>query len=224
MNRRFGVERIENRFDQDNISAAVNQTACRFRIGFAQFIISDIAHTRIIHIRRNRAGAIGRPQGTRHITWARRVCRFHRIAGLARQLGAFQIQLIGQMLHVIIGLRNGGGRKCIGLNNITARREIGRVNVANNIRLGQRQQIIISRNISVIIGETITAIGRFIQLMTLNHCAHCTVKHKNSVSRQPVQFCNACVACPTHNIPQYAAAPSFKIRHTANVKSAWLSV
>ena len=162
MHGRFGVKRVENRFDQNNIRPALNQTARGFGIGFAQFVISHITHARVINIRRNRAGAIGRAERARHIAWPRCIGLLHRIAGLARQLGAFQIQLIGQMLHVIISLRNGGGRKCIGLNNITARREIGRVNVANNIRLGQRQQIIIPRNISVIIGETITAIGRFI--------------------------------------------------------------
>ena len=173
----FGIECVENRLDQNNICATLNQTTCGLAIGFAQLVIGDVAQARIVHIGRDGTCAIGRANGTGHIARPRRVFGFHRIASLTRQFCALDIQLIGQAFHIVIGLRDGGGGKRIGFDNIAARLQKYGVNISNNIGLGQRQQIIIAGHIGLVIGKPRAAIGRLIKLMTLNHRAHRAVEH-----------------------------------------------
>ena len=173
----FGIECVENRLDQNNIRAAFNQTSCGVAIGLAQLVIGNVAQARIVYIRRDGTCPIGRADGTGYIARPRRVFGFHRIASLTRQFCALNIQLIGQAFHIVISLRDGGGGKRIGFDNIAARFQKHGVNIANNIGLGERQQIIITSHIGVVIGKPRAAIGRLIKLMTLNHRAHCAVEH-----------------------------------------------
>ena len=48
--RRFGVERIEDRFHQQNVGAAIDQTANGFTVRFNQLVKAGVAIARIVHI------------------------------------------------------------------------------------------------------------------------------------------------------------------------------
>jgi hypothetical protein len=63
--RGFGVERIEDGFDHQNIRAAVQQAAYRHAVTLDQSIETDVAETRIVHVRRDGSGLGGRPQYAR---------------------------------------------------------------------------------------------------------------------------------------------------------------
>ena len=46
------------------------------------------------------------------------------------------------------------------------------MNLFNNLRLGNREQIVIALNIYIIIGQTVTTVIRFFKPIRLNHAAH----------------------------------------------------
>ena len=85
------------------------------------------------------------------------------------------------------------------------------LNVANNIRLGQRQQIIISTTSRRDNWRNDHRDRPLHPAYDAESSCPCTVKHKNAVSRL-VSNCNACIACPTHNILNMRRR-GFKIRH-----------
>ena len=61
--RRLGVERVEDRLDQQQVGAAVDQPARLLAIGRAQFVEGDGAEARIADVGRDRGGAVGRADG-----------------------------------------------------------------------------------------------------------------------------------------------------------------
>ena len=60
--RGLGVQRVEHRFNQQNVSAAIGQAANGFEIIGDQRIKSDVAVAGVIHVGRNRGGAAGRTE------------------------------------------------------------------------------------------------------------------------------------------------------------------
>ena len=87
------------------------------------------------------------------------------------------------MRHVVIVLRDRGGTKGIGLDQVGTRSKILLVNLLNNVRLRQCQQLIVAFDEDVFAGhreisETLTAIVFFAELVALDHGAHCTIKNQ----------------------------------------------
>ncbi len=66
INRRLGVERVEDRLDQDEFRAAIDEAANLLAIGCRKIIEGHRAIARIVHIRRDRGRAVGGAAGTRH--------------------------------------------------------------------------------------------------------------------------------------------------------------
>ena len=60
--RRLGVQRVEDRLDQDDVGAAVDQAAQLLAIGDAQIVEGDGAVAGIVDVGRDRGGAVGRPE------------------------------------------------------------------------------------------------------------------------------------------------------------------
>ena len=133
--RSLGVEGIENGFHHQNIRAAIQQAAYRLGVTGHQFIKIDIAETRIVHVRRDRRGARGRPQHARDE--ARLVCAGIFITNATRQFGTGKIQFISQLHHVVIAQRCRSGVERASLDDVGTRRQIFCVNATNDVRLGQ---------------------------------------------------------------------------------------
>ena len=60
--RRLGVQRVEDRLDQDDVGAAIDQAAQLFAIGDPQIVEGHGAVAGIVDVRRHGGGAVGRPQ------------------------------------------------------------------------------------------------------------------------------------------------------------------
>ena len=63
--RRFGVERVEDGLDEEQVGTAFDQTLHLLGIGAAQVIEGDGAKAGIGYVGRDRGGAVCRPDGTR---------------------------------------------------------------------------------------------------------------------------------------------------------------
>ncbi len=201
--RGLGVERIEDGLDHQQVSTAIQQAPDGLAITFHQLIKADIAETRVVHVRRDRSGLGGRPQHARDEARLVRYLRLEFIAHPARQFCAGKIQLVSQVHHAVIVQRCRGGIECAGLDDVRARRQIFRVDAADDVRLGQQQQVVVTFDINRVVGKSLAldvvvcitfgeiavqkraAIVLLVQLVALNHRSHRTVQDQDALSDEP---------------------------------------
>ena len=180
-NRRFGVQRVEYRFDHDDIGAAFDQRARRFAIRLYQLIKGDVAVSGIVDVRRDRAGAVGRAEHAGDVARTMRGFRRPFVAAGARQPGGLEVDLRRQRFHLVIRHRNGGGVKGIGFQNIGARLQIGVVDLADHFRLAEHQQIVVAFEIAGPVAEAAAAKILLLQPVALDHRAHAAVQHHDAL-------------------------------------------
>ncbi|MBV6410709.1 MAG: hypothetical protein GAKPKEKM_01531 [Rhodocyclaceae bacterium] len=176
--RRLGVQRVEDGLDQDQVGAAVAQAAHRFGVRRHQLVEADVAETGVVHVGRDRGGARGGPE---HAGDEARLVRggiF--VGGLARHLRAGDVQLIGERLQPVVGLRDRGGVESVGLDDVGAGGEVVGVDGADRLRLRQEQQIVVALQLLRVILEAGAAIVGILQSVALNHGAHGAVEDEDA--------------------------------------------
>ena len=67
------------------------------------------------------------------------------------------VQLAGQRFHAVIGLGDGGAGKGVGLDDVGAGLEIGEMDFADRVGLGQDQQVVVAAQVARPVGETLAA-------------------------------------------------------------------
>ena len=187
--RRLGVQRVEDGFDQQQIGAAVEQPVDLLAIGFAQIVKGDGAVAGIGDVGRDRGGAVGRAERAGHEARLA-VFRRHPFGRRARELCAVAVELIGEVRHVVVGLRDRGRGERVGGDDVGAGAQIVGVDVLDRLRLRQDQQIVVAADVAVKIRKTLAAEGGLVILQALDHGAHGAVEHQDTFagSRQQRQF------------------------------------
>src|SRR5690606_37793185 len=186
-NGRLGVEGVEDGLDQDQVGAALDQAAGGFAVVFHQCIEGDIAVAGIVHVRRQRAGATGRPEYPGNE--ARPVRRFGGllVTYAAGEAGAFQVQLIGQLFHAIVGLGDPSGVEGVGLDDVRTGIQISLVDGGDGVGAGQHQLVVVALEVARPVSEAFTAKISFLQSVTLDHGAHATVEYQNALAQSIIQ-------------------------------------
>ena len=177
--RRLGVERVEDGFDQQQVGAAVEQAVDLFAISLAQIVEGDGAESGTGNIRRDRRGAVGRADRagdkTRFAVFGGDAC-----GGVARKFRAFEIHLIGDTREVVIGLRDRGRGKRVGGDDVGAGAQIISVDVLDRLRLRQDQQIVVAPQVAMEIPVAFAAKRRLVIFEALDHGAHGAVEHQDA--------------------------------------------
>ena len=141
--RRLGVERVEDRLDQDQVGAAVDQAIDLLAIGDAQFVEGDRAIAGIVDVRRHRGGAVGRPdRAGDEPALAVRLFRLDR--GAPGEPRAVAVEFVYRVLHAVIRLGDAGRGEGVGLQDVGARHRIGEMDVLDRLRLGEGQQVVVA--------------------------------------------------------------------------------
>ncbi|MDT4848669.1 hypothetical protein FQZ97_827650 [compost metagenome] len=175
------VQRIEDGFNQNNVGAAIDQAANLVGIGNAQIIECHRTIARIVDIRRQRRGAVCRSQSTCNKA-AATIFLLRTESRAARKTRAVAVQLIDGIFHAVVGLRDGGRRKCIGFENISASHCIGKVNFFNRLWLGECQKIVVALQLAIAGTETLAAKMLFVKAQPLNLRTHGTVENQNALA------------------------------------------
>ena len=184
--RRLGVERIEDRLDEQDIDAAFDQSTHLLSVSDAQLIERDGAEAWIEHVGRDRRGTVGRTNGAGNETRTA-ILVLGNLRRMAREARAFEIELVGDLRHAVVGLRDAGRGEGVGRDNIRAGAEIGEVNGANRVRTTQIEQIVVAAHLAVPGVETRAPITAFVETKRLNYRAHCAVEHQNALSGETAQ-------------------------------------
>ena len=133
----FGIERIKDRFDQDqDIHTAVNKALDLFCVSFDQLVKGDGPEGRIIDIRGNGGCPCCRPDGTGDKSRFLRI-RFGKfLRGFFSKSGRGHIKLIDQGFHFIISHADTVAVKGIGFNDIRAGFKILAVDLFDDLQAG----------------------------------------------------------------------------------------
>ena len=185
----LGVERVEDSLDQQQVGTAVDQSPCLLAVSGTQLIEGNGAETGIGHVRRDRCRAVGRPQRSGHEA-AAAVFLLRAHGGLARKRCACLVELVGDALHAVIGLRNRSRGEGVGRHEVGASPEVREMDVTHCIRLAEIEQVVVAAHLAVPGVETRAAIAFLVELEPLDHRAHGAVEHEDALTQQ-IQKCSS---------------------------------
>ena len=141
--RRLGVQRVEDRLDQDQVGAAVDEAAHLLGIGATEVVEAHRAEARVVDVRRDRGGAVGRPERAgdeaRPAVLGRRP-----VERAADQPGPVEVQVVDAVLHAVVGLGDRGRGEGVGLDDVGAGDRVAIVDLLDRLRLGQDQQVVVA--------------------------------------------------------------------------------
>ena len=138
---RLGVQRVEDRFEQQQIDAAVDQPADLFAIRLAHLGERRGAERRVVDVRRDRERAVGRADGAGDEARLRRRPAGPRIGRFAREPRRLDVQLVDERLEPEIGLRDRRAAERVGLDDVGAGLQIGVVDRRDQIGAREDEQV-----------------------------------------------------------------------------------
>ena len=100
----------------------------------------------------------------------------HEGNGAPRGLSARDIHLVNVRIEIVVGHRNRRGIESIGFDDISAGLQILHVNLSDQIRPGETQDIVAASQIARVSRKTHAPKGPFIEPVLLNHRAHGAVE------------------------------------------------
>ena len=150
-----------------------------FAIRLAQIVEGDGAVAGIGNVGRDRGGTVGRAEGARDKT---RLAVFgdDALGGGARQPRSVAVEFIGEVRHVVVGLRDRGRGKRVGRDDVGARAQIIGVDVLDRLRLRQDQQVVVAPDVAMEIRKSLAAERGLVELQALDHGSHGAVEHQDA--------------------------------------------
>ena len=187
--RRLGVQRVEDRLDDEEVGTTVDQAVGGFEVGGDQLVVGDVAGSGVVDVRRDRRGPRRRPEGACHVAGLLRGAEF--VGGLARQGGACVVQLVGQLVHVVVGQRDRVRVERVGLEDVGTRLEVLAVDPLDDLRLGQVEQVIVALQSGRPLAEPFAAVAGLVRTVPLDRRAHRAVDHHDPLAQSSRQFIGA---------------------------------
>src|SRR5690606_15337150 len=160
--RRLGIERVEDRFDQQDVGAAGDQPIGGNLVVLHQLVEGDVAEGRVVDVRGDRCRAAGWSKDTGHEAWLVRVGTGELVTGGTGQPGTLVVQFTSQCLQLVVCLGDRCRVEGVGLDDIRPGLQIGPVNVTDNTRLGQGQQVVVAPQV---LGAVLEALAPEIRLL-----------------------------------------------------------
>ncbi len=180
------IERVEDGLDQQEVGAALKQPLGLLGISAAQLVEGDGAETGVGYIWGDRSGAIGRANGAGDKARPT-VLALREIGGGAGKLSAFEIELVGDAGHAVIGLRDARGGEGVGRDDIGASTEVSEMNVTDLGRLAENKEVVVAAHLAVPRIESRAAIAFLVEPERLDHGAHGSVEHEDALGRDAAQ-------------------------------------
>ena len=102
------VERVDDRLEQEQIAAAVDQAADLLAVRLAQLVEGHVAERRVVDVGRDRQDAVGRAHRAGDEARAVGRARGPLVGRRPRQPRALDVQLVDERLEPVVGLRDPG--------------------------------------------------------------------------------------------------------------------
>ena len=92
------------------------------------------------------------------------------------------------LLHAVVGLRDRGRRERVGRDDVGAGAQVGEMDVADRVGLGEIEQVVVAAHLAVPGVEARAAELLLLQLQRLDHRPHGAVEHQDALARQRAQL------------------------------------
>ncbi len=179
--RGLGVQRVEDRLDQQQVGPAVGQRPDLLFVRGLDLVEGDGAVGGILHPRGQRERDVHRADRAGHEPAARLV------GGLAGQLGAAQVHLPHQRLQAVVGLADAGGGEGVGGGDVRARREVVPVRVQDQVRPGQVEQVRVTGHVLRVVAQPLHPVVGRGEPGALEHRAPGPVEDRDALAQQLAQ-------------------------------------
>ena len=180
VNRCLGVQGVENRLDEQDVGAAVDQAAYLLLIGRRDLFERDRPVARVIDVGRQGERAVERANRSRHETGLPGRRLHGSVRGFPGEAGRDHVQFVGKAFGPVVGLRDAGRAERIGFDDIGPGREVFRVDRADEIGLGEAQQVVVALEQRLGSGKTGAPIVFLGEAMALDHGTHRPVDHEDA--------------------------------------------
>ena len=182
--RGLGVERVEDRLDEDQVAAAVDETAGGLEVRRHQLVVADVAGARVVDVGRDRGRAGRGAEGSRDVARPVGRARGRRVGLAARQQRGLVVELVGQLLHAVVGQRDGVGVEGVGLEDVGAGVEVLAVDARDDVGLGERQQVVVADHVAGPVLEPLAAVAGLVGAVALDGGAHRTVDDEDPLAQE----------------------------------------
>ncbi len=185
--RRLGVEGVEDRLDQEDVRAALDERAHRLEVGVLHLVEAHGAEARVVHVRRERERAAHRAQHAGDEAGPRRVPRGELVRHAPRQARALAVQLAHDRLQVVVRLRDRGRVEGVGLEDVRARLEVLGVDLADHLRAGEGEEVVVAAQVVGEVPEALAAVLGLAQPVALHHGSHGPVQDEDALGQGLVE-------------------------------------
>jgi len=176
--RRLGVEGVEDRLDQDQVAAAAHQRRHLLLVVARELVEGHRPEARVLDVGAHRGGAVGRSD--RAGDEARPVERLEGVRLGPGQAGGRLVDLGDVVLEPVVGQADAGRGEGVGLDDVGARREVGAVDLGDQVRAGERKQVVGALQRTVVVREACAAEVAVGQDVALDHRAHRAVQDQDA--------------------------------------------
>ncbi len=180
----LGIERIENRFEEQEVRAALDEGSGLRGVDFAQLVEGYASRGRIRDILRDRCGARGGAERSGDETAAIGVRGGESVDGAAGGLRACEVEVGDAALKAIIGHGDGIGVEGIGFDDVGAGFKVAAVDLFDDVRLSEVQRVVVEAQIARVIREFLAAVIGFDEIARLDHGAHGAIEHQDALAHQ----------------------------------------
>ena len=183
---RLSVECIEDGLDEQCVDASFQECRHLLGVGVGEFVEGDGASRWVGDVGAHGERLVGGADGADHeADWSRRL-----VGSLTCKACGSEVDLADEVLTGIVGEGNPLGVETVGLDDVGARSQIAAVDVEDEVRAGETEQVVVACLLS---GQIVPASEvLFGESVGLEQGAHCSVEDKGSAAGKGITERGGC--------------------------------
>ena len=185
---RLEVQRVEAGLRQEQVHAPQQEPAGRVVVGPLQVVEPDGPEPRIVHPGGEGRGPVGGAHGAGHEPGAAGGPAGFRVGGPPGDLRRGPVDGERLLLQSVVGEGDGGGGEGVGLDDVGARPEEPEVDLLDDLRPGQREDVVAPLEVAGMVPEPPAAEPRLVQAPGLDHGPHGAVQDQDPAAQQPFEL------------------------------------
>ena len=186
----MAFERVEDRLDHEQVDASVAQSGDLLLVRLTDLIEGHRSVRGVLDARRERERDVQRAE--RAGDEARPLGRTPRplVGRLPGEPRAFEAHLGSYVPEVVVRLPDAGRREGVRGRDVGARGEVRVVDLRDDLRVGQVQEIRVALDVLVVIPEALTAVFRLRETAAVDEHAPRAVEHEDALGEQMLEVCS----------------------------------
>jgi hypothetical protein len=170
-----------------SIISRSDQAASGVEVGLDQLVEDDVAGTGVVDVRGDGRRTRGGPERTGHPAGVLRGA--DGVSGGPGEPRGLVVELVGQVGHAVVGERDRGRVEGVGLDDVRAGLEVLLVDLPDDVRLGEREQVVVADEVGGPVGETLPAVAGLVGTVSLDRGPHRSVEHHDPLAQDRGEGC-----------------------------------